>query len=239
MLFFLPYQFSQAQEEKGYLRICMPNPTYGMMAYEKMQYLVARVDKVDLDGKCIDIYTPERRKFIFKKFFRVKYNRLFTIEGDTQRSVASSIRQCQFKVTRMGKENINSRNLEISRRSRFQDSIKKGSSKTVSSLIVGDGMEGTIQVDGERVTLGCRVLNTGYNVTIRLESIQREDNTLTSDSTTLGLSTTRFLSKGQQVELGSVVKNLKNDGHSINIPVGATKEKTRGSISETVYLSVD
>ncbi len=65
------------------------------------------------------------------------------------------------------------------------------------------------------------------------------DAQIPKDQETSRLQTTLQLNSGQRIEIGSVVKNLKDGARTIDINSGVSTEKTSGNQNEKVFLSID
>ena len=159
--------------------------------------------------------------------FAGSYTQTYTRSiGAGSNSLAGGVyANCRFHVTRIGSSSSSSRQLRFRLKPKFAagQQSQNSQSKTVMMLTVGNGMEGSISVNGESVRIRCRMTPAGYRLTISLGSVSKDGSKTTS------LSTSVMVQRGQQIELGSIVNGLRSKNKAIGtggVDLGKRKSKS-------------
>lgn len=92
------------------------------------------------------------------------------------------------------------------------------------NIYISQGDKGSMIIDQERLTIKCRVTNTGYNLYIE------------STSPLVSLSTSRFLNFGGSIELGSFIQNINNKKNKLSLSNGVNYNTQKGKKISSITL---
>lgn len=212
---------SIAVNAKAYQRYCFDSNDQAGAAFSKLVYFKTTHDMFELDEKCVDIYTIERRVEFFQQFVKTKFPLVKLALSNTSSPVKKN---CKLEVEQILKGKKNKKKISAAQRLYFGEEDSNTDSTSVSALTLQPGSPGTIAVDKEVITLTCNPSGNGYDIVISV------------GSTNSKLQSTVFLGKGQSVEIGSVIRQLNDKGHSINAPNSVSLNKTTTSRIKQIFL---
>ena len=156
---------------------------------------------------------------------------------------ASEQNNCRLQIIREGQGRRGSFNAGVTPRPgvRLNQRRSVRESNSVAMLVIGNGLRGSIEVDGETVSIRCRILSGSVELEISLASYEGPPVSATRLGTSRraksGLSTSISVSRGQQVEIGSVVRNLRDRETRVGTG-GVSQERRRRRMRERVFVKV-
>lgn len=207
-----------------YTQYCFNSGSQAKLALQKVAFLKAGTDNFRQDGNCIDMVVAENRLPLIEKFMFTKFNTKPTNAAELS---STPTKQCNFVVTRLAldTEKAIKAGANFQQFSAVQNDLKNNR-KSISSLVVTEGKKASLKVGVETLELLCHIKDNGIEVEVSL------------NGGTTGLKTTRFLSRGMQIELASISRDLKSNSNLKNINQGIEYNNITGGNDEKVYLSV-
>lgn len=182
-------------------------------------------DRVYIQEKdhCLEIDTSPTKRELLQKWIGKKYQ---TINIPSSLSPSQDLgKPCLLAVEKTMKEDSKTKEFSVGQRNAFQETIVKGSGTSTSSLVLGKGSQGFIQVNDQRVELTCvGAGSNAYQVKVSLASLNQ------------ALATQVRVLKGQKMNLGQVVEDLNKEAVSKGIPLGYRKKKRQGQATFEYFL---
>jgi hypothetical protein len=243
-------QFALAQDDPAIEEYCFSSVGKMKEVSARLKFILVPADKTQEDQNCFTVSTPVHRRELIQNYIR-------RLEPAVQIGFSSAeIRRppCNIRVEKI--------------KTRTQQSIggglstglipsagtnqATGESKDVTTIQTLKEFELTVNQD---VVKGeCRAINPSrYEISLEVRKdaipllppippgtiVVVPDAQIPKVQETSRLQTTLQLNSGQRIEIGSVVKNLKDDASSLDINSGAAIEKTTGTQHEKVFLSIE
>lgn len=229
---------------------CFGSQTKMKEVSARLKFILVPVDKVQENANCFTVSTPTHRRDLIQSYVR-------RLEPSVQIAFSSvEIKKdpCEIRVEKQKTKRV--QNTEGSVNTAFNPTL--GSEQIVqdrndvSKIQTIKDFE--LAVNQDTIKGECRVINPNrYEITIEVKKEARPlippvpqgtivvvpDAQIPKDQETLKLQTTMQLNRGERIELGSVVKNLKNDGKKIDVESGANLELSSGAETEKIYLTID
>ena len=216
----------------------------------RLKFILVPADKLQEDKNCFTISTPAHRRELIQNYVR-------SADPSVQIGFSSAeIRRepCLIKIEKIKTKNKESTGAGISTGlvPSAETSLITGESKDVTSIQTIKEFELTVNQDA--IKGECRLINPSrYEISIEVRkdavplyppvpagtTVIIPDAQIPKDQETSRLQTTLQLSSGQRIEIGSVVKNLKDGARTIDINSGVSTDKTSGNQNEKVFLSID
>lgn len=178
---------------------------------------------------CLEIEISAHRKELLEKWMYKRYRPIQSYNEDSglkqQNAGIQSSGSCRLKIETESSGNSNTKTFSVGQKNKLNSTVTRSSGKKVSNLLLGVGFSGFITVNNERVELICqRAGSTGYRVSV---SLQGENN---------GIGTSLEVRKGQRVNMGEVVNDLKRKSKSVGVPKGVEVEETKGEETIRYFL---
>lgn len=175
---------------------------------------------------CLEIEISSHRRELLEKWMYKKYRPLKGI-SDSSPSISDGTTQgnCHLKIEAVSAGSSNTKNFSVGQKNGVSTTERSSSGTRRSSLLLGVGFSGYIQVNEERVELTCqRVSGNGYRIAINLQGPDQ------------GVGTALEVRKGQRINIGSVVNDLNQRRKTLGIPKGIEVEKTTGKETKDYFL---
>lgn len=180
---------------------------------------------------CVELPLGLHRKPLFERYLNKRYPIIRSYAGTgnsypTRPSVTKTLKNCRIEVLKITDHTTTTDTAKAGQQSRLNQSNSKGSEISKSQLLLGEGLGGHLEVDGDRVELTCfyRGLRREIQVTL--------------NSATGSLQSSIMASIGEKIDLGSVVKEIKDKNREIGYPKGIEYEKTKGNSSSQIFVTV-
>jgi hypothetical protein len=216
----------------------------------RLKFILVPVDKTQEDKNCFTVITPRHRRELIQQYVK----RLEPSVNVGFSSAEIKTEPCRIKVEKIrlnSKQGVNA-GLFPEQPISLQADQSSESAKDVTTIQTIKEFELTVNQD---VVKGeCRVINS-IRYEISLE-IRRDPQPLTppvptgttvpsmetqkiKTQETSSLQTTIQLNAGETIEMGSVVKNLKDQATKIDIQSGASANQMNVLQNEKIFLSID
>ncbi|WPU66016.1 hypothetical protein [Peredibacter starrii] len=225
-------------------KYCFGSPAESSTAREKFRAIQVPSDQLTMDGKCFTIQMSEHRHELIQRFIRSSFPNVsisFSSE-DVRRD------PCQLKVEKEKSKHLDSTQVGL-------DVLNQSTSTTNGSdvLKIQTLKDFNLTVDQDEIKGRCRFINPNrYEISLEVRKnpkpivpVNLPPGTIVAlnnpppDQETSMLSTTLQLNRGERIEIGSIVKNLRDKGHDVSINPELKVETSSQSASEKVFLSVD
>lgn len=165
----------------------------------------------------------------------------FVLEAEAQTKTISRTKtfgpvgsgaNCRFVVTRKGNSNSQSTTYGVNRKIRpfasRRNSRRRGTS--VSTLMVSPGLRGSIEVDGVFAQVKC--IRTARAMIVEVFAGRDDGKNVNSISTSITVS------PGQKINIGSVVRDLRNKSNELSTSKGIRFDDVEAKSAEEVFLQV-
>ena len=243
-------QIALAQNDPAIEEYCFSSVGKMKDVSTRLKFILIPADKTQEDKNCFTVSTPSHRRELIQNYIK-------RLEPAVQIGFSSAeIRReaCRIKVEKIKTKNKQSiggglSNGLIPSAGTDQSS---GESRDVTSIQTLKEFELTVNQD---VVKGeCRAINPSrYEISIEVRKdaipllppippgivVLVPDAQIPKVQETSHLQTTLQLNSGERIEIGSVVKNLKDDVSNIDINSGAALEKNTGVQYEKIFLSIE
>jgi hypothetical protein len=216
----------------------------------RLKFILVPADKIQEDKNCFTINTPAHRRELIQNFVR-------SADPAVQIGFSSAeVRRdpCRIKIEKIKSKNKESTGAGLSTGlvPSAQTSSTTGESKDITTIQTIKEFELTVNQDA--IKGECRVINPSlYEISIEVRkdavplyppvpagtTVIIPDAQIPKDQETSRLQTTLQLSSGQRIEIGTVVKNLKDGVRTIDINSGVTLDQISENQNEKVFLSIE
>ncbi|WP_127716501.1 hypothetical protein [Halobacteriovorax sp. HLS] len=176
---------------------------------------------------CIEIVADEKRMDLYDKFIGMNF-KIIRRYGNT---LESQKRECLFEIENIKARNQKKISYELSKKPFANEEVDSSTRKTTTALRMMESKTAQFLVNGNIVTITCRLKAKFAEVDISLGS--KNTNVLT----------TLQMSKNQRVDLAQVVEDLskKSSGNEIstgNDRYSVTNKKTVGTFKEQFFITL-
>lgn len=229
---------------------CFANAPKMKEVSARLKFILVPVDKLQENANCFTIATPPHRRELIQGYVR-------RIEPAVQigfSSVEIKREPCEIKVEKQkaGRAQTTQGDVNTSlipSASTEQVIQQRNDVTTIQTL-----KEFELTVNQDTIKGECRVINSNrYEITIEVKKEARPlippvppgtvivipDAQIPKEQETSRLQTTLQLNRGERIELGGVVKNLKNDGKKIDVESGAGLELSSDVQTEKIFLTIN
>ena len=247
LLFLSMTAFSQDNAIEEY---CFSSPSKMVMVLSKTKFILVPVDKLQSDGSCFTVNTPSHRRELIQNYVR----RIDPTVSISFSSFELKREHCHIKVEKIKKLQRDSTVGSINTDNSFGISTEQQRGESKDILTIQTMKEFELAVNQHSILGECRAITPDrYEIKIVVKKEARPllpsvppgtvimipDAKITPPQETSNLSTTVQLTRGQKMELGTVLKDLINDGRKIDINTGAGIENTEGIATEKVFLYIE
>lgn len=243
LLFFTSTAFSLDMSSEKY---CFSSNRQAQIAQHKVSMIQLPSDVIRIDGQCLVVQMESHRRELIQRYI------LMTFPEAVIAFSSEDVRRepCRLKVE---KEKIKSAD-ELNAGLNYSSGISTTASNSVSkeTMEIVTLKEFELTVDQDQIKGACRYINPNrYEVTIEVRknprplvpqalppgSIVVVQGTPPDQEASL-LSTQIQLSRGDRVNIGEVVKNLKDKSASVDVRPEVKIETHHQSSTEIVFLSL-
>lgn len=236
-------------EDLAVERYCFNSPQRAAYTSARLKPVLVPTDKIDSDGNCFSISMRPHRRELIQNFIR-------NIEPQVRISFSSAQSTndpCQLKIEKIKTLSKTETSAEISSASNVEQSQTTRELKDTTSIQTLKDFE--ITIDQDTVKGSCRFITpTRYEITLEVRKDPKplipglaEGSTVIitqpatpPDQETSKLTTTLQLTQGQKVEIGSLVKDLRNKDQKIDVTnTEFEMGKTDGTQLEKVFLGLE
>lgn len=236
IIMLLLFSFLSQAEDMSSEKYCFATKQHSLSAAQKFKAIQVSSDMVTVDDQCLIIQMRPHRREIIQRYL------LSTFPGAYVAFSSENSRRdpCQLKVE---KEKVKEAdNLEIGNRNNIV--INKTNQNTLSSetMQIQTLKDFELTVDQDQIKGSCRYLNADrYEISIEVRrnpKLPLINTQPAEDQETMTLQTQLQLTRGERIELGSVVRNLRDKNHQVDITPNIEMNRSNQKVSESVFLSI-
>jgi len=123
---------------------------------------------------------------------------------------------CQIEIIKTINEDFKDSKIKIGKNSKYKVYSETKTGYRTSSLLLGEGLTGSITINNEKINIKCKYLNdSSYELTLSI------------DGESGGLSTNITIYKNQNTNIGEIVEDLKDKSNEKDITSGYNKSKSK------------
>ncbi|MCK5074401.1 MAG: hypothetical protein KAQ98_13305 [Bacteriovoracaceae bacterium] len=181
---------------------------------------------------CIEVKLSKARKDLFEKYISKKFT-ISKIYSETAREeiFTETIKNCRILIIKKKKVSSKEFKAGVGKRTRLSQKEIKRNEVGRTELLLGEGLIGKIEVGGDFVEVECKSrANDNYVVQVHMKKENKSNDS--SSSSSGSLSTTIQIKRGEKINIGSIVENLKNRDRKISVDEGVNYSRIKG---ETTY----
>lgn len=242
--------FSQDQAIEEY---CFSTPSRMKEVQRRLRFILVPIDQVQENNNCFTVNTAPHRRELIQSY-------VHKLEPSVQISYSSAaIRRdpCRIKVEKVRTLNQQTAGIDVAFENAGIDlnassAVTSGAGSDVTTIQTIRDFELTVNQD---VVKGeCRAINPNrYEISLEVRKDARPlvppvaagtvlvvtEAQIPKDQETSRLQTSLQLNRGERMEIGSVVKNLKNGSGQVEIGQGAQAHNRQNTQSEKIFISLD
>ncbi|MBT5093929.1 MAG: hypothetical protein HOM21_06795 [Halobacteriovoraceae bacterium] len=183
---------------------------------------------------CLEVKLSPMRKDLIERYLRQRVTLTRVYDGATGGSIASNnkpavTRNCLIEIARHGDSSLKQSQAKLAHKSFMRHDESKKSGVLRTQMLLGAGMPGHLDVEGERVELLCSPRGTrNFQITVSIKSPANGQSI--SSSVGAGL--------GNPINIGNMVQNLKDQSHSLGLPAGAEIKRVKSALNFSYFLTV-
>lgn len=180
---------------------------------------------------CLEVKTNEKRASLYETLLRKKLpvDQVYSNTESNQGSFNlpnTAAENCRISIKEKTVGNSKRDDFSLGRKSGVSRREEKFESTNESQLLIDSGSSGHINVDNLRVKLTCVKASGRFLMKVQLEHGRG------------GVSTSLTVTPGQEVNIGEVVRNLKNKNNSLSLNKGIENSRTKGQSRSTYTMTV-
>ncbi|MBI2519351.1 MAG: hypothetical protein HYV97_02995 [Bdellovibrio sp.] len=188
-------------------------------------------DQLDMMGPCLEALLSDARSTLYESYLQKRYRLNRTYKGNQMAPntelVGTTEGNCRLELLKKRSKIRKTDEFSLGKKGKIKRSEEDLSGDLRSQLLLRKGYPGSLKLDQEEVFVTCQGgHNDNYILTVTLKS---------PDS---GISTALNLSKGQLINIGSVVKDLSGKNRTLSINSGIDYSKTTGHDDYEYFLSI-
>lgn len=180
---------------------------------------------------CVEVEAKSHRKGLIDKFIKVKFDIIKRYEpglqGANPSSFSAAPARCRLELIRTGEAKSKTFSVDIGRRNDLRESKAKQKTVSKSQILLSSGKPGRLKLDDRDLQVLCRSRGrNNYELEFSFES--KRNSVVTSVT----------ISRGQSVDLGSIVDDLNSKNRDLSIQDGINYSKTKGKSKARFELKV-
>lgn len=242
----LLFSFLSFAEEMSSEKYCFSSELQALTAKQKFRAIQVGSDMVTPDENCLIIQMKPHRREMIQRFL------LSSLPGTRVAFSSADIRRepCLLKVEKEKKSNSHNLNVGYEKYPVLNKQEQKSFGTEIMQIQTLKDFE--LAVDQDQIKGSCRYLNANrYEITIEVRKnpkpitpVELPPGTIVvvnqppPDQETMSLQTQMQLSRGERVELASIVKQLKDKEKKVEINPSLQYNAGDKNSSEKVFLSI-
>lgn len=199
----------------------------GVSLAEAKSYVLGILNNQDKVGiresmHCLEIALDEPRVGLVHSYLNRRYQRVSLVG---EQAPVSKV-ECQMEITESEDRNEVTNEAGLGKRTVLKRSNLTESSGTVSSMRLGEGRWGSLEVNGTQVDLRCLKRGERFDIEVRMISPKGF------------VSTALEVNRGQQIDLGQTVQDLNNKTREVSTQTGVLQKTTEGTRTRRYTLVI-
>lgn len=243
----LLFSFHASANDIASEKYCFSSPAESSLAKDKFRAVQVPSDQLTIDGRCFIIQMNGHRHELVQRFIRSSFPHVaITFSSENLRH-----EPCKLKVEKEKSKQGDSFEVGINQGATINQTESNGSGTDI--MKIQTLKEFNLRVDQDEIKGSCRFINPNrYEIKFEVRKNPQqivptivppgtivELNETPPDQETSTLMTTIQLNRGEKIEVGSTVKNLRDKGHDVSIQPNLKMETASQISSEKVFLSLD
>lgn len=244
-LIFISYLFAQDRVVEKY---CFSSEGRRDEVASKSRFILVPSDKIEKDGQCFAVQMNSHRRELVQRY-------ILNVAPEAQIDFSSAELKrspCNLKVEKIKTTTGEQRDISAGQTTTAQDQTSQKQSTETFEITTLKEFEFT--VDQDSIKGKCRYITPErYEISLQVEKkarpltppVQPGTVVIINDQTPPPIQETSFLkteiqlTKGQKIDIGGVVKNLKNQNRSIDISPEVSSSSSGQNTQEQVFLSLN
>lgn len=199
----------------------------GVSLLEAKSYVKGILNNQDKVGiresmHCLEIPLEEARVSLVHTYLSRRYGHV-SLAGE--QAPISNI-ECQMEITESESRNEVSNEAGLGKRTVLKRGNLTESSGTVSSMRLGEGRWGSLEINGTQVDLRCLKRGERWDIEVRMVSPNGF------------ISTALEVARGQQIDLGQTVQDLNNKNREVSTQTGVLQKTIKGNRTRRYTLVI-
>ena len=238
LLLLLFFQLSQA-EEFASEKYCFPSQNVAQLAKQKFVGIQVPSDIITQDSDCLTIQMrPHRRELIQRYLTTAIPGTVVSFSSEDVQNHACHLRVEKFKLRNHTELNAQLASpTSINQQTSTQNASETMSIQTIKNFklsFMQDAIEGSCRyISQDRYEISLSVQKNPRPAANSIVPVQPPN------EETMLLQTQLVLNRGERIEVGQIVRNLRSKGHDLNIQPEAKINAETDMGSENVYLSLE
>lgn len=171
---------------------------------------------------CLEIPLEEARVNLVHTYLNRRYQHVSLVG---EQAPVSRV-ECQMEITESENRNEITNEAGLGKRTVLKRGNLQESSGTVSSMRLGEGRWGSLEINGTQVDLRCLKRGARWDIEVRMVSPKGF------------ISTALEVAVGQEIDLGQTVQDLNNKNREISTQTGVVQKTTTGSRTRRYTLVI-
>jgi hypothetical protein len=216
-------------------KYCFSSPAQALKVSREIQSILLPVDRLNLNGPCFSVDTPAHRRQLMQSFVQKADPQVSLVLAD----LSFKPEPCHLKIEKIKQKSREQQELQLARNQpRWQSATQAQSASEISQIQTIRDFE--LQVDLSKVSGQCRRIGPdSYEIHLELrESVLIRPDRPISEEPRLNLQTQLQLTRGERIEIGSLVRKWQEQHKQLAIPAKVNIEQHQTATSEQVFLSI-
>lgn len=229
-------------------KYCFTSEREAMSAKRKFEAIQVPSDKVSDDGNCLVVTMSSHRRELIQRYFRSSYPHV-------QISFSSEELQtepCRLKVEK--EKWKTSKNISVNMQNHFPSADANEARLTGTDILQIETLKNfALSVDQDEIRGSCRYITPNrYEIDLEVRKTPKPllppvpagtvvvltNPVPPPDQETMFLKTTLQINRGERIDIGTIVKDLRNKETSVDISPSLKIESKDQDSSEKVFLSL-
>ncbi len=212
------------------------------------KFILVPSDKIQFNERCATVLSASHRSDLIRNY-------IIRLDPAVQSGFSSTQiqrDQCKLKVEKI--KNLSSLNTDVALTNPGNITGTKSQGQSTETMTIQTLKDFELAFNTSIIKGECRVVtSTRYEVKLEVRkdaksflpptppgtTVLLTNPTPPAPQETMKLKTTLELSAGQRIELGSVIKNLKNDSSQVGFSNGVDMKQEDSSQEEKLFLSIE
>lgn len=187
-------------------------------------------DKVGLRESmhCLEIVLDDARTELVEKYLKRRYGYVASsgVTANRSNDIPVARGECQMELKEISSLARDKTTIAVGAANVLRQSSKNNEQVTNSSLRLGQGLWGKLQIDDQYIEIRCQQRGLVWQVDVRFMSNNSQ------------LMTSLSMATGQEVDLGQTVQDLKKNNQSASTSSGVRVHKVEGKKTKRYLLTI-
>lgn len=229
---------------------CYSSSSQMKASSKRLKFILLPVDKIEENDDCLTVSTPSHRRELLQNYAR-KLDPSVQVRFS---SVESKRDPCNIKVEKVKSAQSQSISGSVNTQLIAHASGEKSDQNMTEVMSIRTDKDFELTVNQDSITGSCKAINADrYSIELVVKKVAEplypglppnsvvvvSGAQLPPDQETSHLATTLQLNRGEKIEIGSIIKDLKKTTKNADIISKGRIETTVGAATEKVFLTID